>query len=208
MAAAAQAAPPDPTAAPKPTAARARARGASANGGAGSAGAGGACGNGKLDGSEECDDGNDTPNDGCTDCKVDCGEAGAFKDPTTHHCYWIVPTPQTWMTAQGLCSGPGRVDAAALSTQPELDLVKPHLTTESWLGGHYVGGSWVWTNGEPWSYGDDHGRRAKPPWTMAHGDNHMFFMCVTEETTGDIDAHGCIEQKPVVCERTPTVAKP
>lgn len=31
------------------------------------------CGNGYQNATEECDDGNEDPNDGCTDCKVDFG---------------------------------------------------------------------------------------------------------------------------------------
>jgi cysteine-rich repeat protein len=187
--------------------------GSSANGGSGGAGSGGAganaaCGNGMLNGNEECDDGNDVAGDGCTNCKVDCDEPGAFKDPSSHHCYWVVATPASWTTAQGLCNTPGRVDAAALSTQSELDLVKPHLAGESWLGGHYLGGgNWAWTNGEPWGYGDDQ-NSVSPPWVQAHFGGHGAIGCVAEETSGGIDAHDCSEEKPVVCERTPTVAKP
>jgi len=56
------------------------------------------CGNKKVDGNEECDDGNANDNDGCTslctyscrdnsDCQGDvCGGAGAICDKTSHAC--------------------------------------------------------------------------------------------------------------------------
>ena len=31
------------------------------------------CGNGVQNGAEECDDGNPTPNDGCTNCRINKG---------------------------------------------------------------------------------------------------------------------------------------
>jgi sulfatase modifying factor 1 len=59
------------------------ASGSAGNGGSGgSGGAPPSCGNGSLDGSEACDDGNGTAADGCTNCAVDTGFNCNSMEPT------------------------------------------------------------------------------------------------------------------------------
>jgi hypothetical protein len=85
--------------------------------GSGAGGFRATCGNGIVDPGEECDD--PTPgNHGCTLCKVDCGEAGAFKDPATSHCYWLLPKQVSFFVGEVSCeqSASGRLAAPWFST--------------------------------------------------------------------------------------------
>jgi hypothetical protein len=90
---------------------------AAGDGGAGQAGSGGAsCGNGVVDAAagEECDGGRDA-SDRCVDCLVECA-ASEVEDPSTHHCYELIPASgscggagcATWAAARAACERSGR----------------------------------------------------------------------------------------------------
>jgi cysteine-rich repeat protein len=112
------------------------------------------CGDGTIDVSEECDDGNTASGDGCVACTVECAAAGEFEDPDTHVCYWHLPGPGfDWAGASAACNVWGGY-LATVTTADELELIRSHVTVRSWLGGNELAaeGTWVWHNGEPWSF--------------------------------------------------------
>jgi cysteine-rich repeat protein len=168
----------------------------------GSGGGGPLCGNGTIDAGEECDDGNATPLDGCTNCVVDCAEPGAFKDPSSHHCYWLVAAGLPWAGAGPICRVDAHSDLAALSTLPELDAVGTAFPGKAWIGGHWDSSAWVWSFNEPWIYGDDQAT-AMAPWLAMRGENHASRQCVVMLSATTIDAESCSHVRPYVCERTP-----
>jgi hypothetical protein len=165
-----------------------------------SSGAGGNddCGNGRIDPGEECD----RAGDGCTNCKVDCSESGAYKDLTSFHCYWSIPDNHDYNGATTACAVDNHSTLAALSTTAELDLVGPKMPNNAWVGGKWNGSAWVWSNNEAWVYGDDQAA-AVAPWTTKHGDNHFQRQCVSLNGNTAIDAQHCNDTRPSVCERVP-----
>jgi len=180
-----------------------------APGGAGWQGVGGGvvpavCGDGFIDaGFEECDDGNQGSNDGCTGCIVDC-PADGYKDPVTFHCYFELPA-ESWYDAWQDCLGtsPG-TDGAALSTLAEFDVVTAYfdgigLDGQTWIGGAWDNGSWQWANGEQWIYDSD-----EDPW--AAGYPQGFENCVRVQPSNskrEMKNDNCDENKPIICERKP-----
>jgi cysteine-rich repeat protein len=137
-----------------PTKASVASSAASSGSGAGTPG----CGDGALDpAAEECDDGNQLPQDGCDpDCRVEC--AAGWLEPATHHCYLLIGTPGDWFKARAGCQAlaPG-FDLAAISSQEEHDFLVPLLpaaSTRMWIGAsdQMTEGSFEWTNGEPWGF--------------------------------------------------------
>jgi cysteine-rich repeat protein len=113
------------------------------------------CGNGVVEGNEQCDDGNAVDNDACrVDCRrATCGDgvtragveacddgntqsgdtcssscqacAGGFTDDTTGHCYQFVDTPMSWPDALAECQS-RRGYLGVLTTTNELELVGAH----------------------------------------------------------------------------------
>jgi cysteine-rich repeat protein len=127
----------------------------SASGGAASSGGGRVgplCGDGTIEGPEECDDSNQAPGDGCHDCSVQCSGVDEFEDPLTHACYWHGPA-LTWPESVAECEAWGGF-LATVTSQAELDFVRAHVAEQSWLGGNEIAteGAWVWDNGETWSF--------------------------------------------------------
>src|SRR5262249_14164844 len=121
------------------------------------------CGNGKIEPGEECDDGNNTDGDGCSNCVVDCSELGAYKDDQTHHCYFAINKKSDWLTKRAACRafGPGE-DLVAFAHEAEFASVKAAFDpTSYWTGGRDTlgDGSFTWSDGEPFTL--DPGM---PPW--------------------------------------------
>jgi cysteine-rich repeat protein len=132
--------------------------GAGGEGGAGGSRPG--CGDGVLDPvSEQCDDGNVAPQDGCdADCEVEC--AAGWLDTATNHCYRLIASSATWHDARDGCTSlsPG-YDLAAISSDVELAFVvsqlpTPPSSTRFWIGANdlQVEGTFTWSNGEPWGF--------------------------------------------------------
>jgi cysteine-rich repeat protein len=110
------------------------------------------CGNDTIERGEECDDGNVASGDGCVACMVECTASGEVEDPDTHHCYRFTLS-QSWDKALTDCTGWGG-HLAAITSDAEIAFVRLHITERTWIGGNEkaVEGTWVWENGEPWSY--------------------------------------------------------
>lgn len=155
----------DASAAPRSTA-------ATANESSSAASTSGLCGNGVIEPGEECDDQNNFPNDGCAGCVVDCEGKGSFKDPGSHHCYWLDSFKLPFSQATLTCKLRGGY-LAAITSAAELDAVDAHVQEDTWIGGNdlVLEGVYVWSDGEPWSFA---------PWKLG-------------EPSGDVDDHDCIK---------------
>lgn len=103
------------------------AAGDSSNGGNTSAGAAGSeaagnggglpaavCGNGAIEDGEECDDGNDVPNDGCYQCKINSCGNGAID--VGEDCDGVIPADATCASAGGNPKLVGKLGCAATCT--------------------------------------------------------------------------------------------
>jgi hypothetical protein len=130
----------------------------SSGGGSSSATTGGAggfratCGDGVIDPGEECDD-KGSSSHGCTRCKVDCTETGAFKDPATAHCYWIPDVSQSFYESNVTCQLPPGGRLATVTSAAELSVIASHIEGSAWIGASALGnGDLAWLDGEPWEY--------------------------------------------------------
>jgi cysteine-rich repeat protein len=199
--------------------------GTSASGVGGSGGATGTggmastCGDGMIDPSEQCDDGNTAGGDGCdVGCQVECS---TLLDPQTGHCYAVLDaTPATWADARSQCGQLGAgYDLAAISSQAELDwlsaqpsiaalLIDDDNTAVMWLGGTDTAseGTWLWSNGEPffdaWVVGEPSNDGA------GGGPGEDCNVYLRRATMFGYDDRPCDITYPMLCERAPAGAIP
>jgi hypothetical protein len=173
----------------------------SGSGSATSSGAGGSramCGNGVLDPGEECDD--PTPGKhGCTQCKVDCSEPKAFKDPATSHCYWVLTDEASFDASVVSCelSGGGRM--AAVTSPAELAFLASHVAGPVWIGAKAPApmAKPVWLDGEPWSF---------QPWAPGQPTHGAKDFCVVLEGKAlGFAMDDCALTRGALCERAPVV---
>ena len=111
------------------------------------------CGNGMVDPGEECDD--KTPGGhNCTQCRLDCLESGAFKDPATAHCYWALSVEMSFYQSSVGCEASPGGRLATVTSASELDLIAKHVVGPVWIGASELGstGELQWLDQEPWSY--------------------------------------------------------
>ncbi len=170
------------------------------------------CGNGVIEGTEECDDGNATPGDSCVSCKVNCSTEGssasdhdAYLRPTTNHCYLRVYDPnKSWDNAQAECLAWGG-QLAGLSTLEELADLQDFIggvTEDFWIGGNdkAVDGSFQWINGEQWIYTNQQAPWDKPsgPDEPNGGTNEN---CVEIYNNGKLNDVSCDIGNNYLCER-------
>jgi cysteine-rich repeat protein len=159
----------------------------------------GPCGNGVIDGAEECDDGNTDDNDGCTGCTMDCEtlpyDGLKFKDPSSHHCYLYEVNSTTWELAGAACEGTPGFYFATMSSLGELAFIsgKPDVSN-AWIGATDQASedTWLWSSGESWEF---------IPW-MGDPMNGSSEDCL-RFLFDDLTAADCIEEHPYLCERDP-----
>lgn len=175
------------------------------------------CGNGVLEGPEQCDDGDGESGDGCSDaCAVEC-ECPPDTDCDTFlvgtRCYALVRSPgKTWDQASIACQSWGG-SLAVLATEGEIDAVEPSLDSDSgamWIGATdlVAEGNFAWQNGEPWVY-----QNGKLPW-----EDHFFppnepnggtgENCVEIYENGRLNDESCAQVHDYLCERAPAGAPP
>ncbi|MBI4701909.1 MAG: DUF4215 domain-containing protein [Deltaproteobacteria bacterium] len=131
---------------------------AAGGGGTGGAAPGGAdagpqCGNGFIEGDEECDDGNAEAGDGCQLCQVECGGANEIEHPSTHHCYRLTEQSGNWGAGKTACATWGG-HLMTVGSAGEQSPVKPLVGGDTFLGASDSGheGQFTWVTGEPWDY--------------------------------------------------------
>ncbi|MEP7127001.1 MAG: lectin-like protein [Byssovorax sp.] len=153
------------------------------------------CGNGTVEGLEQCDDPADAKCIGC----LKCNGASEVRDPISQHCYQLATFgfgAKSWPSARAACVAWGG-DLAAISSQEELSFLdgKSQLTSV-WLGGSDAAleCSYTWSNGEPWF--------AK--WDPSQPDNSNGNEdCVAFTPNGTINDLGCGNALDYICERAP-----
>lgn len=126
------------------------------------------CGDGKITGDEQCDDGGQNNNDGCsTDCKVVCSDIdkNAKLNPENNHCYWILNNntfDKSWSKSKDLCTGIRR-HLVTISSEVENKFLQKFYGSDSkqnfWIGlsdGKGLGdkevGVYKWITGKPVTY--------------------------------------------------------
>ena len=117
------------------------------------------CGNGIIDGVEQCDPGNGgTAVPGCTGCMIDCD--GGYHDPSTDHCYFqlsplAVPNVVASSPQNGCAAPSNGAHVVTFVDQGEVDTLADNLTIGGpyWIGLTYNstldGGAEEYTNEDP-----------------------------------------------------------
>ena len=127
-----------------------------------STGSGAVCGDGSVDGGEECDDVNTSNGDGCSStCRIECttpsGFTSVYKDPGTYHCYALRALNDTATDAYAKCAFGGQSAGyafypAIIRSGAERALVEVNFTLghTTWIGGlRDVNDKWVWVDMTP-----------------------------------------------------------
>jgi cysteine-rich repeat protein len=162
----------------------------------------GICGDGVIDPTEECDDGNKDLGDGCEFCVVNCdvGDINGipFKDPKSGHCYLYDDNSMVWQEAKDTCEAIPGFHLVTLSSVEERDFILSNAI----VGGAWVGATdvlmedkWVWSNRESWEF---------DPWKTEPG-NENDKDCL-KFIFADLEAADCAVENPYLCER-PTFGK-
>jgi len=181
-------------------------------GGAGNAGSGGAgggagaggpsvCGDGVVGGVEECDDDNGLPDDGCSECVIDCEPQGA-KSPLTGNCFRVFEDATTWPFAEANCAAwggsPGLGHLASIASAAEQDLVFALISQRAWIGVQdpITEGVYQWSDGTVWNY--EHWAPGEPDNTY---EEDCAFMRTTDDGGWNDHACGDSEIPSYACER-------
>jgi cysteine-rich repeat protein len=163
------------------------------------------CGDGVVGRDEHCEDGNDVPDDGCTECLYDCKGPGELVDSATGHCYRLVGEAHPWREAQLRCDELGAsFGLAAPATLAERDLIMPlvvPLNSSVWLGGgdEVMEGAFQWLNGEPFIYPG-----GAYPWLPGEPNNGAGLGdedCIELQPNGMLNDQVCPVPLPYICER-------
>jgi cysteine-rich repeat protein len=113
------------------------------------------CGDKVLATGEECDDGNATPGDGCSDtCEVECSESlGEYLLPNKH-CYRGVKDLMSWTAAGTVCAA-WHGHLISISGDDEVDMshkLADSVGTPAWigLGDQLLEGKYTWVDSTPY----------------------------------------------------------
>ena len=178
---------------------------------------GGRCGNGTVDGGEECDDGNLVDGDGCSaSCVVEC--PGGSKVPTTHHCYVARGATADWNGAKAGCPTIAADFHLATVTSDAEGTFVAALGADGWLGAwdgkgdtDSSRGTYAWVDAEPFVY--THWKAGEPSNSkhscgfLGLGTCHYEHCLMTfgDAQWNDTD---CRDSRVSVCERDPAGVKP
>ena len=190
-----------------------------------------ACGNGVVEGDEECDDGNSATTDLCIDCKTarcgdgqiaagveecddgntDDGDAcnanclmcgtGSVTDPATGHCYRLVETAQDWNDAADDCIASGGYLASINSATENAFVTALLVDAQYWIGLEDSFGGTM-------RWQDDDRLGSFTAWAMNEPSDGMNDDCVGLLAAGTWDRQPCNGDRPYVCEREPPFVEP
>jgi cysteine-rich repeat protein len=153
------------------------------------------CGNGQVEGLEQCDDPADAKCIGC----LKCNGTSEARDPATQHCYQVATFgfgTKTWSAARSACISWGG-DLAAVGSPEELAFLGNSLQFGSvWIGGTDAANecTYTWSNGEPWW----------ATWDSAQPDNSGGNEdCVALTGSGAMNDLPCGNTLEYICERSP-----
>jgi cysteine-rich repeat protein len=164
-----------------------------------------ACGDGTLQGAEECDDGNATANDGCEACQVVCvGSEAQFG----LNCYADVTSTATRAAAHAACTSSlgghlVTIESAAENNFVWLEAMSFFSTSPRWidLSDQATEGTFVWSTGEPLTYTN---------WASGEPNNSSGNEDCVEFRYGDNEWNdaNCGNARPFICEYEPPVLNP
>lgn len=150
-----------------------------------------ACGDGVVQGLEECDNAADQTCIGC----FKCAAPGEVFDADSRHCYRLFQNDGVdWKSARGKCLKWGG-DLVGVSSLAESDFLEAKYDNV-WSGANNLVTpcEYRWSNGEPW----------QPRWRNNEPNNSgnnencgVFF------NSGDMDDRTCAEHHDALCERAP-----
>lgn len=132
----------------------------SSGGTGGTMNAGPVCGNGILETTEACDDGNTQNGDDCaSDCRCAIPEIAidkgiVFGSADAQSCYTLFSGIRSFAEAQDLCKSHGMY-LASVRSPGELEWIHTFIEPfeRIWVGAQRTDpmvNEWVWTSGEPW----------------------------------------------------------
>jgi hypothetical protein len=173
--------------------------GAELNGQGGSGGiVPGTCGNGVVEGGEECDLGE--PSTVCNaQCQVVCDKTDQFQDVATRHCYSLMGNDD-WEAARAACELSPATHLATITSQAEYNFIYANVIGDAWIGGHDRNGddNFEWVTGEPWW--PDGWADAEPD--GGDGCVRLAIRPTDPDNDGFNDAD-CADPYPYVCEHEP-----
>jgi cysteine-rich repeat protein len=163
------------------------------------------CGDGYLQGGEQCDDGNATNGDGCDGCIVKC--VGEEKQLGLN-CYGDVISSTSWAAAQASCSSFLGGHLVTITSSSENDFVGSEVLTffsftERWIGFTDAAseGTFAWVTGEWVPYTN---WRSGQPDEGPGGEDCAEFRFFDSKWNDN----GCSVSRPYVCEYEPPVLHP
>lgn len=170
------------------------------------------CGNGKLEGDEECDDMGQDGEDGCTaDCQVDCSDFGEEAvESADHHCYNGYDEG-TFEAAQADCVERG-AHLITISSAAENELAVSFVASSKFIGGFEMidlmsnaDGTYEWVTGEPWQYenwAEEQPDRDGSRCSSFNGPN-CYEHCAAIDGEGNWMDQRCDQEDGYICEWEP-----
>lgn len=171
------------------------------SGGDGGSGPTQVCGNGAVEGTEDCD--TDAP--WCQGCEFACSAPNEAWNPGNAHCYrFVKDDDKSFQDANSDC-GVWRPNAhlVSITSAEEQQWVAQRISEQispfenTYLGGRKMSGAWQWVSGEPWGYTNFH---------AGEGNNNSEPCLGVYTATGPGPWHDftCNPVEAYVCEWDPT----
>lgn len=185
-------------------------------GGGGEGGTIPSCGDGTINGVEECDDGNQIDGDGCaSDCDVVCSDysSTAIEDPNTHDCYDAHLVPISYDACGAACFALGSTwHRATLVNAAEIAAALP-AASDGW---RFVGARRMTDGGTDWAWNALPDVMFSVPWAAGEPvdsrlDGNMESVvanCVAIMENGTFNARPCSWALPCLCEGDPPQLTP
>jgi cysteine-rich repeat protein len=176
------------------------------------------CGNGVIEGTEECDDAGQPGRDGCDDaCQVECQDYGdSAVESKDHHCYggW---DEADFDGAVAACEERGG-HLATISSAAENAIVRPLVNESKFIGGFEDvqvmtedSGVYVWITGEAFDYTNWASQEPDRKESRCNSGNYngrCYEHCLAMNGQGTWEDHRCDVADGYVCEWEPPHAKP
>jgi cysteine-rich repeat protein len=170
------------------------------------------CGNGVIEGDEQCDDAKHAGQDGCDDnCKVVCSQhgAGTLESPD-HHCYNGYDAAP-FEGAQQACQQRG-AHLATIASAEENAIARKLVNNSKWIGGledvsamSQGTGQYAWLTAEPFDYSN--WQQGEPNQMEFHCPNnfneHCYEHCISLLGDGTWADRRCDMSDGYVCEWEP-----
>jgi cysteine-rich repeat protein len=151
------------------------------------------CGDGVVQGLEQCDDPADSSCIGC----LACAGPKEYLSPASRHCYYLEgDTEVSWYQARRECVVRGG-DLATIGSWAERGLVDFLTTEDTWVGANDIvtEGAYTWATGAPFRFAD---------WASGQPDSSGDEDCAHVTSNGEMNDNNCANDDAFLCERIPT----